>query len=192
MAKHRFWFEGGRLSLDFIGSNGARSGELLATAADLSAWLSAAGMTTERPAVSAAQFERALVVRSALSRLVRASIGEGAVQAADVDVVNAAAGQESPRRSLSLRGQKLVNHAVAPDADQCLGVVARDAIDLLGGPERGLLRRCAAEDCSGIYVDRSRGSRRKWCSTGGCGNRSRVSAHRHRNNLPFSIAGQQP
>jgi predicted RNA-binding Zn ribbon-like protein len=68
----------------------------------------------------------------------------------------------------------------APNLEQCLGIIARDAIDLLTGPDRSLLRKCAAENCSGMYVDLSRGARRKWCTTAGCGNRTRVSAYRDR------------
>jgi predicted RNA-binding Zn ribbon-like protein len=192
MAKDGFWLEGGRLSLDFIATDGSRNGELLSTAPDLSAWLVAAGLTGASPEISAAQFDRAHALRTALWRLIRAAMGECSVQQTDLELTNAAAAQGSPRRSLSLRGHELVSQAVAPNVDQCLGVIARDAIDLLGGPERALLRRCAAEDCSGIYVDRSRGARRKWCSTAGCGNRTRVSAHRHRHKASSSVMGQQP
>jgi predicted RNA-binding Zn ribbon-like protein len=187
-----FWLEGGRLSLDFIATNGARAGELLGASSDLSAWLVATGLTVAAPAVSASQFDEALGLRAALWRLIRASMGEGSVQQADVDLTNVLAARESPRRLLCLRGRELVGQALTPNADQWLGVIARDAIDLLGGPERSLLRRCAAADCSGIYVDRSRGARRKWCSTAGCGNRTRVSAHRERHKISPPSTRQQP
>jgi len=41
------------------------------------------------------------------------------------------------------------------------------------------LRACAAPDCADVYVDLSRNSSRRFCSTG-CGNRANVAAYRAR------------
>ncbi|WP_146058342.1 CGNR zinc finger domain-containing protein, partial [Streptomyces sp. SM9] len=43
---------------------------------------------------------------------------------------------------------------------------------------RALLRRCAGQDCPLVYLDTSRGRRRRWCSGETCGNRERVARHR--------------
>lgn len=43
-----------------------------------------------------------------------------------------------------------------------------------------LLRQCQAARCGPLYVDTSRGHRRRWCSSETCGNRARVTAHRRR------------
>jgi predicted RNA-binding Zn ribbon-like protein len=180
MTKHGFWFEGGRLSLDFVATSGVRSGELLPTPPTLARWLVAAGLTKRPPAVSEAQLKTAHRLRAALSRLSQASIGDGVLQRADLDLTNAAASLPPPLRSLCLRGGDLYGRQAAPNVDECLGAIARDAIDLLTGPQRTLLRRCAAEDCDALYLDLSRGGRRKWCTTARCGNRTRVSAHRSR------------
>jgi predicted RNA-binding Zn ribbon-like protein len=180
MSKHGFWFEGGRLSLDFVATNGARSGELLSAPADLAAWLVAAHLT-KRPAVlSGDELDATRALRAALSRVVRVALGDGTVGRGDLKLINAAASEQAPLRLLGLRRGGLVGRENDPRIDQCLGLIARDAIDVVTGPQRALLRSCAAEDCSGIYVDLSRGGRRKWCTTTGCGNRTRVSAHRTR------------
>jgi predicted RNA-binding Zn ribbon-like protein len=188
MAKHRFWFEGGRLSLDFIATSGARAGELLPASPCLAEWLVAAGLTEQAPMLSDVELNDARALRSTLSRLVWASIGDGTFDRGDLDLTNAVAARPTPVRSLCLRGEDLVAQGAAPEIDQCLGVIARDAIDLLTGPQRALLRTCAAEGCSGLYVDLSRGHRRKWCTTTGCGNRTRVSAHRHRREATSATA----
>ncbi|PAX87588.1 CGNR zinc finger domain-containing protein, partial [Streptomyces albidoflavus] len=66
-----------------------------------------------------------------------------------------------------------------PDCQALLGAVARDAVDLLTDPgARALLRRCAGQDCPLVYLDTSRGRRRRWCSGETCGNRERVARHR--------------
>jgi predicted RNA-binding Zn ribbon-like protein len=67
-----------------------------------------------------------------------------------------------------------------PRFEEILGLIARDAIELLTGPQRERLRECAAQDCRGIYVDTSPGRTRRWCSAARCGNRARVAAHRAR------------
>ncbi|MEK8143504.1 CGNR zinc finger domain-containing protein [Streptomyces sp. M10(2022)] len=62
-----------------------------------------------------------------------------------------------------------------------LAVVARDAVTLLTDPvARAGLRRCEGEGCGRLYLDTSRGRRRRWCSSEVCGNRERVARHRRR------------
>jgi predicted RNA-binding Zn ribbon-like protein len=76
----------------------------------------------------------------------------------------------------------LTRHLAAqPDADSLLAAVARDAVDLFTDPvARSQLRRCEGENCSLVYLDTSRGRRRRWCSSEVCGNRERVARHRRR------------
>jgi predicted RNA-binding Zn ribbon-like protein len=61
-----------------------------------------------------------------------------------------------------------------------LASLARDAIDLLGGPHATRVRECAAEDCALLFVDASRPGRRRWCSMEGCGNRAKTTSYRRR------------
>jgi predicted RNA-binding Zn ribbon-like protein len=61
-----------------------------------------------------------------------------------------------------------------------LSSVARDAIDLLGGPRAARLKRCEGSRCLLLFVDMSRSGHRRWCSTDRCGNRAKVAAHRRR------------
>ncbi|MFB6619896.1 CGNR zinc finger domain-containing protein [Streptomyces sp. NPDC085524] len=62
-----------------------------------------------------------------------------------------------------------------------LAAVARDAVELLTDPgDLALLRACAGDGCARVYLDTSRGHRRRWCSSELCGNRERVARHRRR------------
>jgi predicted RNA-binding Zn ribbon-like protein len=61
-----------------------------------------------------------------------------------------------------------------------LSSVARDAIDVFGGPRSARLKRCEGSRCSLLFVDTSRSGRRRWCSMERCGNRAKVAAHRRR------------
>lgn len=74
--------------------------------------------------------------------------------------------------------------AVPPDCAGLLAAVARDAVDLLTDPvARSQLRRCEGANCLLVYLDTSRGRRRRWCSSEICGNRERVARHRRRASL---------
>ncbi|MEV6807351.1 CGNR zinc finger domain-containing protein [Streptomyces sp. NPDC051132] len=78
-------------------------------------------------------------------------------------------------------GRPVRELAGPPGCAALLAVVARDAVDLLTDPvARAAVRRCAADDCPLVYLDASRGRRRRWCSSEGCGNRERVARHRRR------------
>ncbi|MDI3389386.1 ABATE domain-containing protein [Streptomyces sp. B-S-A8] len=69
----------------------------------------------------------------------------------------------------------------APAGEALLAAVARDAVDLLTDPAaRSRVRQCEGEDCPLLYLDTSRGRRRRWCSSEVCGNRVRVARHRRR------------
>ncbi|MEU9055900.1 ABATE domain-containing protein [Streptomyces sp. NPDC048384] len=68
-----------------------------------------------------------------------------------------------------------------PECPALLGAVARDALELLTDPAaRAGLRECEGDNCPIVYVDTSRGRRRRWCSSEVCGNRERVARHRRR------------
>lgn len=42
------------------------------------------------------------------------------------------------------------------------------------------VKACEGHGCTLMFVDRTRGRRRRWCSMGVCGNRAKVTAHRKR------------
>ncbi|MEU6887703.1 ABATE domain-containing protein [Streptomyces viridosporus] len=68
-----------------------------------------------------------------------------------------------------------------PGRAALLAAVARDAVDLLTDPvARAGLRQCEGDNCPIVYLDTSRGRRRRWCSSEVCGNRERVARHRRR------------
>ncbi|MFE7838022.1 CGNR zinc finger domain-containing protein [Streptomyces sp. NPDC057474] len=68
-----------------------------------------------------------------------------------------------------------------PDCAALLALIARDTVELLTDPVACAgLRQCAGDNCPIVYVDTSRGRRRRWCSSEICGNRERVARHRRR------------
>lgn len=188
MVEEAFRLDAGRLSLDLMATLGNRSVERLPDPAALEAWLAAAGIVEATCDADASDLSRTRALREALFGVIDGELGGERPAAGDLVTINAAAAvpADAPRLLLGAGGLGL--ERCAPTVAQALGSIARDAIDLLTGPQRELLRECAAHDCSGIYVDTSRARTRRWCSTARCGNRARVAAHRARR----SCNGEEP
>jgi predicted RNA-binding Zn ribbon-like protein len=61
-----------------------------------------------------------------------------------------------------------------------LAPVAEAVADLLAHGDFGLVRHCEGNACVMWFYDRTKGHRRRWCSSTGCGNRAKVAAFRAR------------
>ena len=64
--------------------------------------------------------------------------------------------------------------------DGVLWPVVRSAAELLTSEEAKLVRECASDTCTWLFVDRSRTHRRKWCDMAVCGNRAKARRHYQR------------
>ncbi|QDY76978.1 CGNR zinc finger domain-containing protein [Streptomyces qinzhouensis] len=195
-ARYHWRFDTGRLCLDLVATGDSAPGavprdEPLAGEGRLRRWLVGAGLVppgTPLPADCPAWVQRFTELRGHLTQVVLAEIdGRPAAPAAPADAgldrVNAlAAGAPPPVRAVREPSGTLVRGLVrAPECAELLAAVARDAVELLTDPAvRALLRQCEGEGCRRVYVDTSRGSRRRWCSSEVCGNRERVARHRRR------------
>jgi predicted RNA-binding Zn ribbon-like protein len=169
-------FRTGRACLDFAhtGGEGERAvWELLHDERDVERWL---GVVLDGAAVRARPEDVALVrgVRQAIIALALAAVAGTERDARHVAAVNAAAAAPPLVPQLGAAGVRFEPAGVAA----ALSTLARDAIDLLGGPFAGRVRECAAENCGLLYVDTSRPGTRRWCSMEVCGNRAKVRAHR--------------
>jgi predicted RNA-binding Zn ribbon-like protein len=59
-----------------------------------------------------------------------------------------------------------------------IAAIARGFTDSLIREPKGHLKICANNDCRWIFVDRTKGNVRRWCSDATCGNRDRVRRSR--------------
>ncbi|MFH8870976.1 CGNR zinc finger domain-containing protein [Streptomyces griseus] len=186
----RAWrFDTGRVCLDLVATEPAGGvpggGEQLDGPARLARWLTEAGLVppgTALAALDATWVARFHELRSAVGRLMAAQLGGPGAEGA-LERVNALASgaPPGPRAVRGADGALVRALSTAPDCAGLLAVVARDAVDLLTDPAaRAALRRCQGEDCHRLYLDTSRGGRRRWCSGEVCGNRERVARHRRR------------
>ena len=61
-----------------------------------------------------------------------------------------------------------------------LAPVAEAVADLLANGDFDLVRHCEGNACVLWFYDRTKGHRRRWCTSTGCGNRAKVAAFRAR------------
>ncbi|GIG42785.1 CGNR zinc finger domain-containing protein [Dactylosporangium siamense] len=173
-----FVFVSGDLALDFAGTLKWRRSapeELLGTPADAGRWAVEAGVLTAPPAVSTPDLTALLVLREQVYGLTTAALAGRALPARDLRALNTAAAAVPPRVTLTAGGIRRVGDATAIGA-----AVAVAAAELLGGPEIAAVRECALEECTRLFVDRSRAGNRAWCGMEECGNRVKAAAYRAR------------
>lgn len=176
-----FVFLSARLCLHLVATVGERwrrSFERLRRPDDLARWYVEAGLLDEPPAIDEDHLASARELREAVHRLGLAAMGRGGRDPADVARLNAAAAR--PDLAPQLDDGAITRVAVDDPAARALATVARDAVDLLGGSLAGRIRQCSAQDCALMFLDRSRGESRKWCSMRACGNRTKLAAYRQR------------
>jgi predicted RNA-binding Zn ribbon-like protein len=176
-----FRFVTGRPSVDFTSTLGKRwrepAIERIPAQADLGRWFAEAGLTSASLDVSPAALRHAHQLREALYRLLRVPVFGERPAGADLELVNHWAARTPP--AIALRGD-LSTTLVEPTAIGLLALLARDGVELLGGPLGERLRECASETCTLLYLDTSRAGTRRWCSMELCGSRDKMARYRRR------------
>jgi predicted RNA-binding Zn ribbon-like protein len=119
-----------------------------------------------------------VALREAVNRAAWSVSGGTVPAAADRALINQFA--TLPLRVPSLDTQGQLRWLAADPVTAALGTIARDAAILIGGPDAQAIRSCQEPRCGMLFLDRSRGGRRRWCSMSACGNQAKVAAHRER------------
>lgn len=132
-----------------------------------------------RPQVAAAVVEQVRELREALYGLLQpVAVGRPPDSRAVVAVRSALAqaiGEAELRTDGSLRWAVAVRSlADLPH------VLALGALRLTELEDLGRLRQCHDEHCGWLFLDRSKNSSRRWCSSADCGNRTRARRHSQR------------
>jgi predicted RNA-binding Zn ribbon-like protein len=176
-----FRFVSGHRALDFAATFGDRyrAGiERLCEPADLDRWLRAAGISASTSA-SRTDLDDARQLREVTYRLARAALYNETIGIADFDALNAWA--RTPRLAPQLDSHFGRAWTSSKPVRGALALIACETVDLLSGPERHLIRECAAAPaCSLLYLDHSRGGRRRWCEMERCGTRAKMAEYRKR------------
>jgi predicted RNA-binding Zn ribbon-like protein len=176
-----FRFVSGHRALDFAATFGDRHRagvERLREPADLDRWLRAAGISASTPA-SPTDLAYARQLREVTYRLARAVLYNETVNIADLKALNAWA--RTPRLAPQLDRRLGRAWMSSQPVRGALALIACETVELLSSPERHLIRECAAAPaCSLLYLDHSRGGRRRWCQMERCGTRAKMAEYRKR------------
>ncbi|MEU6220914.1 CGNR zinc finger domain-containing protein [Streptomyces sp. NPDC047022] len=185
-ASYELRFDSGRICLDLLATTHPE--ERLDSVERLRSWIVGTGLVppgTPLAGVDAGWLRDFRELRHHLGTLVRGALdgrpADGA--SAALTQINAVARQATPVPcAVRTEDGGLIRRLRAlPERGELLSVVAREAIELLTDPgARASLRQCEGDNCSLVYLDTSRGRRRRWCSSEVCGNRERVARHRRR------------
>ena len=173
-----FEFVVGRACLDIVATVAERRTtalEQLQTPVDLQHWIEQAHLDRP-PTVSSAQLAQARAVREALFAVVSAALENTTAPSSARDVLNAIV----QRPGVVLRLGPAGGVGRRGDLEAVLADLMRDCFGLLSSQERTALSRCADDRCTRVFVDTSRGKRRRWCGMSGCGDRAEAAAYRPR------------
>ncbi|WP_217214741.1 ABATE domain-containing protein [Streptomyces sp. AC550_RSS872] len=179
-------FDAGRLCLDLLATTHPE--ERFDSVEVLRTWIVGAGLAP--PGTPLGHADASWLVgfrelRGRIGQLVRGGLAPEPWPSYDIALarVNDVA-RAAPPAPRAVRGEdgtlvRQLDHP--PECAALLGALARDALELLTDPvARAGLRECEGDNCPIVYVDTSRGRRRRWCSSEVCGNRERVARHRRR------------
>ncbi|MFF1608310.1 CGNR zinc finger domain-containing protein [Amycolatopsis sp. NPDC058278] len=175
--KQGFRFHGGRPSVDFTATVGMRwqdgGFERLTDPAALGRWFTEAGLTPADPACTPADLAAARELREAVHRLMLGRLSEE-----DLATVNRWAAQPPPVTALHVTPAGLRAQRVSANVPSLLGLIAVDAVAVLGGADAARVRECANPECSLLFLDTSRAGARRWCSMSACGSRDKMQRYR--------------
>ena len=148
--------------------------DLLATDADLEAWIAAE--SAQLPLAQAAEGHLAdvQVLRDAVRATLFAAVADRRVPAAALEAVNAAAAAVPTHPRLRADATRELVETSGDAFRRFLATVARSVIELLAGDERARLSVCGAPSCGMFFLRDD--PRQRWC-TSSCGNRARVARH---------------
>lgn len=140
-------------------------------------WVMAAGLISEEaraadadPRAAENVVAQACELREAINSLLSPEL---VAESDEVELINRWS-QLAPRPQLRV-AEPVAVVTGANSLEECLGLIAADAIAVIAAGER--VKICRHERCGLRFLDRSRAGGREWCSMQRCGNRAKAARH---------------
>jgi predicted RNA-binding Zn ribbon-like protein len=194
----RFELSGGALCLDFANTRGNRadpSADLVLQYGHLVEFAREAGQLGSPEAkalnkaargkldAAAAALAFGLELREVLYRVFSSQAGCREVSQKDVDHINTLLAEALCHRRVKRAEAGFSwswSEVDVNDLRSLLWPVVESAASLLTSDDLDRVRECDAKDCNWLFLDRSRGKTRRWCSMSSCGNRAKARRHYRR------------
>ena len=176
---------GGNLALDLVNTIANRGSlekrrDLLASLADLQCWLAAFGLPAD--GLTEHDLDETRAIRERLHDLFRNPMHGHVVDAAALEAFGRDLRKMTDGRRLEPQGGRAAWGWApgAPALDRALFAVLAEATELLVSDDLERVRECQGPGCGWLFVDRSRGRPRRWCSMRDCGNKAKARRHYRR------------
>lgn len=175
-----FWFDPGALCLEFALTGGLgrwAAYEQLHSPSDLAQWFSTS-LGFDGTVVGKRDLRAARGLREAIWQVADARAAGEPLPPRAARLINRRASAGPPVPQINAWGRR--GWAEPVTVRRLLGLLARDAVEVFGGPLANRIRRCTGTNCTLIFADASPSGRRRWCSMERCGNRAKVRGFRSR------------
>jgi len=151
--------------------------DLLQTDIDLNKWAQKADLHTEGS--EGFHLKPALELRQALRDIFIQKIDNLTVQNKTLKIINQHLLNYSTPQVLEFKNNEYTLRLKYKNLtfSNFLGYLAHESAVLLASSQAKGLKRCNNPDCRLIFVDTSRGQKRRWCSMESCGNRAKAAKH---------------
>jgi len=193
-----FEFFGNHPALDFVNTVHGRLRtpvDRLATVDALLSWLVAAGQldraqATEwhqrcrvEPEIGMRLLGEAHTLRDALWNALSAAAAGAPPPAEALEALNRVLAHDTHAWRVSSTDDGGLAVQLVPTGESLMRPImdlAEMGAELLCSLSLHRVRKCARQDCSGLFYDTSKAGRRQWCRMETCGNRAKASRHYHR------------
>ena len=172
---------GGHLALDFCNTAGEhlarRPDEFLIDWETLLRWATQVGLIGADSYLQLLRrpepLNEIILLREAIYRMGLAIVGARRLSKADVDFIRDCA--NAPLPEIEIRGVAgRWCPAPSQSSRQLCGVLAAEALSLFCSPKAARIGVCEGGDCGWLFLDESRGKRRRWCDMNDCGSRAKA------------------
>jgi predicted RNA-binding Zn ribbon-like protein len=172
---------GGHLALDFCNTAGEhlaeRPDELLRDWESFLRWATQVGLIGPESYLELLRCPEPVVpivqLREAIYRVGLAIMGIRRISGRDLALIRERANALRPEiefRNNAVRWQPAPSHV----SEQLCAVLASETLSLLCSPKAARIGICEGGRCGWLFLDESRGKRRRWCDMNDCGSRAKA------------------
>jgi predicted RNA-binding Zn ribbon-like protein len=179
---------GGHLALDFCNTAGEhlseKPDELLRNWESFLRWATQAGLVGPESYFELLghpePLDEIIQLREAIYRVGLAVAGARSISGRDVEFILEHA--NTPRPEIELRERTGLWRPVPTQASaQLSAILAGEALSLFCSPKAARVMVCGGGNCGWLFLDESRGKRRRWCDMNACGSRAKARRYYEKN-----------